>query len=78
MMYLQQQTIEKVVCFVDMDIEYTDTIKNEKRRAAVSPEFNKTDKQSFTDFFDKSLPYKYRLSKRMICDWSDKSTHYTQ
>ena len=50
MMYLQQQKIEKVVCFVDMVLEYTDSKKNETLRAALSPEFNKTDEQSFTDF----------------------------
>ena len=61
--------------FIEVDLKYSDNIKEKTRNFALAPVNEKTNPDDFSDYMKEIIPDIYILTKKLICDWSDKKNY---
>ena len=62
----------EIVYFVEVDLKYPDNIKEKTKSFPFCPENKKIDPDKFNNYMNKIKPETYTLSKKLICDGTDK------
>ena len=65
--------------FVEVDLEYSDNMKEKTRNFPFAPVNKKINPDKFSDYMKEIKPDTYTQNKKLICDWSDKKNflvHY--
>ena len=58
--------------FLEVDLKYSDDIKEKTKNFPFCPENKKIDPDKYNDYMKKIKPKNYTKSKKLICDWTDK------
>ena len=82
--------IEKVICleeilnspdnneigyFIEVDLKYPDNIKEKTKNFTFCPENKKINPNKYNDYMNNVKPKKFTKSKKVICDWTDKTKY---
>ena len=62
---------------VDVNLKYHDKFKSKTKYFPFCPDFKKVGDKTFIDFINSFKPKHSKSKKKLICDWSDKSKHFT-
>ena len=64
--------------FIEVDLKYTDNIKEKTKKYPFCPENRKINPDEYNDYMKKIKPENYTTSKNLICDWTDEKylIHY--
>ena len=58
--------------FIEVDLKYTDNIKQKTKLFPFAPVNKKIKPDNFSDYMKTIKPNTYTQIKKLICDWSDK------
>ena len=61
--------------FIEVDLKYTDNIKEKTKHFPFAPEIKKNNPDDFIDYMKTIKPDTYTQTKKLICDWSDKKNY---
>ena len=61
--------------FLEVDLKYPDDIKQKTKYFPFCPENKKINPNKYNDYMNKIKPKNYRKSKKLICDWTDKTKY---
>ena len=61
--------------FIEVDLKYTDNIKEKTKNFPGTPVNKKNNPVDFSDYMKEILPDTYTQNKKLICDWSDKKNY---
>ena len=61
--------------FLEVDLKYSDNIKEKTKHFPFCPENKKIDSDKYNDYMNKIKPKNYKKSKKLICDWPDKKKY---
>ena len=64
--------------FVEVDLKYSDNIKEKTKHFPFAPENKKINPNDFNDYMNEIKPDNYTSTKKLICDWSDKKNYLAQ
>ena len=76
---LNTPDIKHIDFFLEVDLKYSDNIKEKTKNFPLAPENKKNSADDFSDYMKEIIPDTYTQNKKMICDWSDKKSsliHY--
>ena len=65
--------------FLEVDLKYTDNIKEKTKKFPFCPENKKIKTNKYNDYMNKIKPTNYTKSKKLRCDWTNKKkylSHY--
>ena len=65
--------------FIEVDLKYSDNIKQKTKNFPFAPVNKKIDPNDFSDYMKEIKPDTHNQTKKLICDWSDKKislVHY--
>ena len=61
--------------FVEVDLKYSDNIKEKTKNFPFAPENKKIIPDNFSDYMEEIKPDTYIQTSKLICDWSDKKNY---
>ena len=61
--------------FVDVDLKYSDNIKEKTKTFPLAPVNEKINPDDFIDYMKKIKLDTYTQTKKLLCDWSDKKNY---
>ena len=62
-------------CFIEVDLEYPDNIKEKTKNFPFCPEKRKINRDNYNDYMNKKKPKNYTKAKKLICYWTDKKKY---
>ena len=61
--------------FIEVDLKYSDIIKQKTKKFAFPPVNKKVNPDDFSDYMKTMIPDTYTQTKKLICDWSNKKNY---
>ena len=61
--------------FLEVDLKYTDNIKQKTKYFPFCPENKKIDSNKYNEYMNSIKPENYTKSNKLICDWTDKKKY---
>ena len=61
--------------FLEVDLKYPEKIKEKTKKFPFCPESKKIIPDKYNNYMKKITPKNYTISKKLICDWTDKNKY---